>query len=694
MTDLKTLKSLFNEALYRIPDYQRGYAWGEEQLRDFWNDLRNLGDVRNHYTGVLTLKLVDGASIASNANERWLVDNGYKIFYVIDGQQRLTTAVILIQAIIETVRRQPENVGKIDANISFCDESLSDHIKTYLSISKSKEVITTYKFGYAVDNPSDLYFRHEILGEPNPGSLEETFYTLNLANAKKYFLEQLEAIVKQESVTSIEQIFRKLIARFQFNPYEIPSNFDEFLAFETMNNRGKQLSHLELLKNRLIYLSTLYSDKEADSAEKKELRDLINEAWKEAYYNLGKNKKHPLNDDEFLRAHWILYFMYSRKKGDDYIQFLLNRKFAIDQVLKKKPVVVKLEKVEEVRDLDQNDHDDTEGESETTVLLAELHPKDIKKYVNSLKETSKVWYTTWFPLKDDSLNEDVAFWVDKINRLSVSFCRPLVTALLFNKNITDNERISTFKALERYLFIAFKLNKTFSNSGSSEFFNAARQLFNGEWGIKEINEMIAENTAYYFEDGKFKSSNFKQFIAERFSSKKEDGFYGWKSGLPYFLYEYELSLMKSRNTPKIDWNLFIRSEKDKNSIEHIFPQNSSNKYWKTRFKEFTKKEKMILTHNLGNLLPLSKAINASLQNDGFDKKKLIQRNAEGEIVRNGYENGSYSEIEVSSEIDWTAENITKRGLVLLKFLEERWGVSLGSKKEKLELLNLEFLGNK
>jgi len=374
LADLKTLKSLFNEALYRIPDYQRGYAWEEEQLKDFWFDLINLENNRFHYTGVLTLKLISGTSIADDANERWLVDNGYKVFHVIDGQQRLATAIILIQAIIEAIRTHPDNGDKADADIVFCDERLSDYIKTFLCISKSGQVITTYKFGYETDNPSYLYFRHKILGEPNAGTLQETYYTLNLANAKEYFLKQLEAVVEQEGLVIVENIFRKLIARFQFNPYEIPSDFDEFLAFETMNNRGKRLSHLELLKNRLIYLSTLYSDAEADTSEKKELRDLINDSWKEVYHNLGKNKNHPLNDDEFLKAHWILYFMYSRKKGDDYVQFLLNKQFAVDKVLKKKPVAVELEQVEEVSDEESVDVDETGNGTETVLLQAELQP--------------------------------------------------------------------------------------------------------------------------------------------------------------------------------------------------------------------------------------------------------------------------------------------------------------------------------
>ena len=322
-----------------------------------------------------------------------------------------------------------------------------------------------------------------------------------------------------------------------------------------------------------------------------------------------------------------------------------------------------------------------------------LQPKHLKNYVNSLKESAQVWYNTWFPLKTDGLDAEIAVWLDKLNRMPIFYCRPLVTALLLRKDITLEDKVTILKALERYLFIAFRLNKTMSNSGSSEFFNAARLLYNQEWGIKEVSDMIAENTQYYFENGSFKVSNFKQLMADRFSSKRADGFYGWP-GLSYFLYEYELHLMKTRNTPKIDWNLFAKYEKDKYSIEHIFPQESSNKYWKSHFKGFNKKEKMFLTHSLGNLLPLSLSINSSLQNDGFDDKKKTRKNAEGKIIRNGYENGSYSEIEVSKEEKWTAEEIKQRGLKLLKFLEDRWHVTLGDNKNKLEILHLTQLSRK
>ena len=53
----QTLSSLFNGNFYRIPDYQRGYAWGKEQLGDFWQDLEN-SKGHKHYTGVLSLEKV------------------------------------------------------------------------------------------------------------------------------------------------------------------------------------------------------------------------------------------------------------------------------------------------------------------------------------------------------------------------------------------------------------------------------------------------------------------------------------------------------------------------------------------------------------------------------------------------------------------------------------------------------------
>lgn len=54
--ELQPLSLLFQNRLFRIPDYQRGYAWLQQQLVDFWDDLVNLQTDRYHYTGLLSLK--------------------------------------------------------------------------------------------------------------------------------------------------------------------------------------------------------------------------------------------------------------------------------------------------------------------------------------------------------------------------------------------------------------------------------------------------------------------------------------------------------------------------------------------------------------------------------------------------------------------------------------------------------------
>src|SRR5690606_20134322 len=187
------------------------------------------------------------------------------------------------------------------------------------------------------------------------GAVNETYYTQNLKYAKEFFLDCLEKLYAAEGIDGIEAVFRRITLQLMFNIHEIEDDYDVFVAFETMNNRGKKLTNLELLKNRLIYLTTLYDTDKLDAMDKVELRKQINDAWKEVYYQIGRNQDSPLSDDEFLRAHWIMYFQYSRQKGDDYIKFLLN-KFSAKNIFNKQ--IVAIVEDEEIVDTDIEEDDD------------------------------------------------------------------------------------------------------------------------------------------------------------------------------------------------------------------------------------------------------------------------------------------------------------------------------------------------
>jgi hypothetical protein len=316
-TELQNLASIFNRSS-SIPDYQRGYAWGKRQLLDFWADLRRAMDRRLHYCGQLTLESATEEAKQQWLNDVWLAgDAGYKLYFVVDGQQRLTTAIILLQCLLEGRSPQDRLAGETVAALS----------EVYLA--KSNGVLTSCIFGYAKDNPSHEFFCTQVLGIPsNDYRGVQTIYTANLAFALNFFRQKLRDDINP---ANRDRLFKALTQQFRFNLHELNSDVDVFVAFETMNNRGKPLSRLELLKNRLIYLSTLAA---GSGLERTKVRGNINVAWQRIYEELGSNPREALDDDEFLRAHWIVFFGYDKDEADPLTQFLLNEHFTAERLEK------------------------------------------------------------------------------------------------------------------------------------------------------------------------------------------------------------------------------------------------------------------------------------------------------------------------------------------------------------------------
>ena len=694
MDEPKPLDSLFTEKLFRIPDYQRGYAWEREQLDAFWEDLINLPDGRSHYTGVLTLKEIPSTDVQRDHKEFWLVDeHSYKLYHIVDGQQRLTTFTLFLQAFIEFIRSLPENEGKADDAIYLTDtlSIAAVESKFLFKVKPAGDAFRTYKFGYTVDNPSYEYMRYRILGEPDSGTVCETFYTLNLSNGKQYFKERLRAWHEEGGTSGLRSIYRTLTKRFLLNEYIIKDEFDVFVAFETMNNRGKTLSNLELLKNRLIYLTTIYTDAELDSAERKDLRNSINDAWKEVYFQLGRNKLKPLNDNDFLRAHWMMYFKFSRQTGRDYIKFLLEKQFTPQRVHRKISQRVELdeEAVEQASDTDLEAGDENgldEVESSGPMIVAELQPNDIRDYVNSLKASSVYWFCTFYPSMSDDLTSKEIEWIQRLNRLGMAYFRPLLMAIL--KKFDDpGQRIEIFKEIERFVFVVFRLTQTRPHYGSSEFSNAVRAIDRGELDLVKLKERLRDWMRFALtDDGHFAHDDFYLLLQKKFENGQ--GYYSW-SGLRYFLYEYELELLSNSRQKKVDWSDLLKTLKDKISIEHVYPQ-SETVAWKLAFKSIRKREREVYCNSLGNLLLLSFAINASLQKDDFVEKKKPKFNRDDSKVRNGYADGSHSEIEVSRCEEWGPNEIRERGMRLIRFMEKRWNIRFANDQVREALL---FIGS-
>ncbi len=99
----------------------------------------------------------------------------------------------------------------------------------------------------------------------------------------------------------------------------------------------------------------------------------------------------------------------------------------------------------------------------------------------------------------------------------------------------------------------------------------------------------------------------------------------------------------------------------------------------------TPRERILLRHSLGNLLPLSKPKNSSLSNKPFPEK--VDGKQHPAV---GYRYGCYAENEVSQQKDWTPQNILDRGIKLLEFMDSRWGIKIGDEQHKTQMLGLNF----
>ena len=160
MNELQSISQLFQNRLFRIPDYQRGYAWKHDQLVDFWDDLINLHIDRYHYTGLLSLRQLTREETTSWTNDTWLIENDYRPYHVVDGQQRLTTISILLNELIFFIRTLPENINRNDTDIVLGYETLKDIRAKYISRKRPPQyIITSYLFGYEEDNPTADYLQ-------------------------------------------------------------------------------------------------------------------------------------------------------------------------------------------------------------------------------------------------------------------------------------------------------------------------------------------------------------------------------------------------------------------------------------------------------------------------------------------------------------------------------------------------------
>lgn len=602
----KSLETIFNNRFFRVPDYQRGYAWEKEHCRDLLEDLELLPPGFDHYTGTLVFH---GNGMSEQDEE----GGTYSGFDIVDGQQRLTSIVILLSVIRSFLSDSPR-FEKLSKGIS----------KKYLHTKKLSDGNLFYKL--TLNDDCKEFFKTNILGRP--GVTGKTIRSHErLSHAKKVFEEYVKG-KKKEKGSGFEdwliQLYQKITTQLKMGMYVVNDEAEVGVIFEVMNNRGKDLTELEKVKNYLLYLTT-----KIDLPSSKQLATKVNQTWSNIYKRLMSADLGGSAENQFLRAHWLMYNDYNRRnwKGSKSIK----NKFSLRDYYTKD------------RELLNDLTDYVKSVDEASIAFVDLEKPNREGSFNSYENNTE--------------NESVVFWSTKLVRTkTIASFRPLLMAvrLKYPQHAIDYRDLVRF--LEKFAFRVYNMQGKRADTGQSSIFQYAHQLYNeDEYGMDELNQDLRALLYYYS-----KPSSFDSFWE---LNPDDNNWYKW-GALKYFLYEYEEHLADGRAV-QLPWDA-VTEKKLENTIEHILPRtpNDNKGYWKKRF---TKEEIKIYLHDFGNLCLTYD--NSSYKNKGFDKKV-------GEVGQDKpcYRNSPlFQERElVEYHPEWNADTIIDRRQKVVSWAKDRW----------------------
>ncbi|MHB1318537.1 MAG: DUF262 domain-containing protein, partial [Anaerolineae bacterium] len=240
MDNLCSIQTLFAKRMFRVPDYQRGYAWEAPQWQDLLEDLELLPANRRHYTGTVVLCAAD-----LQPSPMDFEGNVYELFDIVDGQQRLTTIVLLLDAI----RRHLPPDGTW--------EGLAGGIaKTYIVVRDlSKQPMAKL----TLNRDCHGFFFDNVLGQKPGANGPAILAHERLLGARAFFEAYLDGQRLDRGDRFEEWLlafFTRVTQQLVVMMYAVDSMADVGVIFETMNNRGKSISELEKVKNYLLYVSS------------------------------------------------------------------------------------------------------------------------------------------------------------------------------------------------------------------------------------------------------------------------------------------------------------------------------------------------------------------------------------------------------------------------------------------------------
>lgn len=220
-TEAKLLDFLKKSPQFVIPIYQRTYSWNERECRQLWEDVMRAGrddDVPAHFVGSIVYVEKGLYSVSSQSP-----------LLVIDGQQRLTTVALLIEAVARSL-------GTSEPLDGFSAKKL----RNYYLLNPLEEDEARYKLVLTQTDKASLIALVDQHAQPKDHSIR--------IEANFEFFEELVAESEKEIIALCKGLAKLMIVDISLNR----DQDNPQLIFESLNSTGRELSQADLIRNFVL----------------------------------------------------------------------------------------------------------------------------------------------------------------------------------------------------------------------------------------------------------------------------------------------------------------------------------------------------------------------------------------------------------------------------------------------------------
>jgi len=630
---LITLPEVFSGKLFRIPDYQRGYAWGSEQVKALLDDIEQLFIYDHmHYTG--TVVIVESEDLL-------LANNKHGIAYdVIDGQQRLTTFSILLSRLINSLRDKDKKEKLLDLYVRRGEAG-------------------NYTRVFRLNSDIDPFFTKCVI-DGDTKDLDLQFVS------EKYIINaysKIDSWVTDQAAKgrSVEDLLDVITTKFGLLVYRPTESSEAGMMFEVINNRGKPLTELDKVKNYLVYYSI--------KSKKNDLHEAVNQNWGRVLKNLAK-AHHLKRPDEItlLRSAVICYFGFNKEQSSN-IYENIKKRFPLSKSDDDWRELIKF-----VKFLSRASTYYECLLNENSEFRRKLNNKELVLQLELIR--SQAAHASILPLFFAVME-----WRDNLDINDVVNIMKMIEAVTFRVYMTRNGAKRTDSGQAWLFWLSHKLfaeDKTWIKKYEDE----SEEKYKGVAGavIGQLYDVVDE----YCNDDKLEDGLLLK-------QSDNDDFYKW-AGIRYFLMCYE-QYINPKRTIRIEDILKKKTDGkslDLPSIEHIWAK--ANEITGSRHK---KDKDGHTKRRLGNFVLLELGINIQAQDFDLVKKVKIYDgdNSDGDksrlkqvhlLIKDFHKvfeklNEEYTKKVANFSRKLSVQSIEQNEDRYIKFAKKRWSVKWAEK---------------